>query len=448
VPGPPPSVLEAVLAVDASNPPAPGDMHRATFAGPSYAVFPVLPSLVTDVVDVPQYAVLDANVEVTGTLVSNGWATEQVTTVTSAYVPLPTDAVILANASGGAITITLPDATQNGFSPGQRYTIVNTGTANTVTVNTSSGQLINGGTSVALNASNAFQSVVFDGTTTDNWWTWAASASSVSTTPTGPAGGSLSGTYPNPGLAIPVGVTVSAGTTTAFEANVTGDTRQRFVVTGAGQIQWGSGSGTADAVMSRAAAGVVALNTSTSLDVGGNALGVAQPRTHGMVAWAFDPAQVSGNAGMTNGQVDLVGVQVNQSTNVQKIYWDISTAAGTNGGVANQNWVGLYNGAGTLLGSANVASVVTTAGATISTMTASAAVTPGLYWVGVLFNSGTATSVGLGRGQSVSGNINNIGLSAAQYRFATTSGTFTSLPSTITPSSNTALQPCVWAGLG
>jgi hypothetical protein len=172
VPGPPTSVLQAVLRTDPANPPQPGDTSRATFT--SHPVFPLLASLMTDVVDMPQDAILDANVEITGTLVSNGWATEAVTTVTSNYTPLPSDAVILANATSGAVTVTLPDATQNGFSPGQRYTIKKTdGTANTVTVATSAGQQIDGGSTVVLSAGNSETSVVFDGTTSNNWWTWS-----------------------------------------------------------------------------------------------------------------------------------------------------------------------------------------------------------------------------------------------------------------------------------
>lgn len=285
VPGTAAQVLSAILREDPAGTPG----GRATF---SLVNLPELPSLGTEVVWLPQYAVLDANGEFTGMLVSQGWATKGVTAVTGAYTPQPSDAVILVNAAGGAVTVTLPDATQPGYSPGQRYTVVKTdSSANAVTVNASAGQLIAGGSAVTLTTASAFTSVVFDGVNTNNWWIWAASATS-SGSPSGAAGGALSGSYPNPSLAVPVALSASqngalltatntlSGPTQApiavisatagdraIGAEVSGDTSYRIRVGSDGKLQWGPGNATQDANLYRSAAGV--LKTDQSLTVAG-----------------------------------------------------------------------------------------------------------------------------------------------------------------------------------
>ena len=168
IPGPPASVLATVLAASPSHPYDPSQARRATFSGSNY---PDLPSLTNDVVALPLYAYLDANVEVGGTLTSNGWATGAVTSVTAAYTIGPADAVILADATSGPFTVTLPDATQQGFAAGQRYTVIKTDSSgNSVTVAGSAGQKIAGQTSVILTSGNGYTSVVFDGA---NWQIWS-----------------------------------------------------------------------------------------------------------------------------------------------------------------------------------------------------------------------------------------------------------------------------------
>lgn len=285
VPGTVAQVLSAVLRQD------PGGQAggRATF---SLVNLPELPSLGTEVVWLPQYAVLDANGEFTGMLISQGWATKGVTAVTGAYTPQPSDAVILCDATAAAFTVTLPDATQPGYSPGQRYTIVKTdASTNAVTVATSAGQTINGGSSVSLSASTAFTSVVFDGVNTPNWWIWAASATG-SGNPSGAAGGALAGTYPNPSLATPASLSGTSNTAIltvtnaqsaptqsslavvsavagdrAIGAEVAGDSNYRIRVGSDGKVQWGPGNATQDTNLYRNAAGV--LKTDQSLTVAG-----------------------------------------------------------------------------------------------------------------------------------------------------------------------------------
>ncbi len=296
VPGPPASVLAAVLREDPQNPPQPGDRHRATFAT---VFFPDLPSLMSEVVALPQYALLDANVEVTGILVSNGWATQAVVTATSAYTPPPNVAVVLCDATSAGFTLTLPDATQPGFSVGQRYTVIKTdSTGHSVTIAASGGQLIGGASTVTLTTANAQTGVVFDGA---NWWVWAGTGTSGGP-PTGAAGGALAGTYPNPSLSLPitgsgstssfggllsltqtntplatspVGFVGAASTDAAFGMRASGDSTSRFKWAVDGTHQWGPGTAAADVQMSRTSAGVLTVQPVT----GGSAATLAVTAT-------------------------------------------------------------------------------------------------------------------------------------------------------------------------
>lgn len=78
-----------------------------------------------------------------------------VTSITSSYTianenPININEVILANASGGAITVTLPDATNTSFNT-NIYAIKKTDTSsNIVTINTTSSQTIDGGLTALL----------------------------------------------------------------------------------------------------------------------------------------------------------------------------------------------------------------------------------------------------------------------------------------------------------
>jgi hypothetical protein len=71
IPGPVASVLAAALAANAANPYnslGQGQRRRATVA--TTTAYPALPSLMTDVVFMPEFAVLDANVTVTGPILA------------------------------------------------------------------------------------------------------------------------------------------------------------------------------------------------------------------------------------------------------------------------------------------------------------------------------------------------------------------------------------------
>jgi len=234
----------------------------------------------------------------------------------------------------------------------------------------------------------------------------------------------------------------SVTTNSVLSTNTNGtDAFDRFRLTGDGAIAIGPGTATRDTNLYRESAGV--LKTDNNLSVAGNALGIIKPSNHGLVAWTFDPANVSTGKAGTAGTVYLAAVQVNQAMTATKILWGINTQGATI--TSGQNFVGLYNSAGSRLATVGVDARVTTTG--MFTETISVAVTPGLYWVAFVFNATTMPQVY--RGQDLNATLMNAGISSnALLRYATNGTSQTSLPSSITPSSNASAQFAYWAAIG
>jgi hypothetical protein len=182
----------------------------------------------------------------------------------------------------------------------------------------------------------------------------------------------------------------------------------------------------------------------SSLDVTGQALGLATPRARGLIGWSTDPGNVAAGSTMTLGTVYLVGIYVNRSVSATTIYWGFTTTAVTSP-TAGQCFVGLYNSSGTRLVTAAVESVAGTTGLNATTIS-STALTPGLYWVGLVFNGSSAGTHY--RAASLTSSVLNIGVTAASFQFATNGTTQTSLPSTITPSSNVGGATAFFVAIG
>jgi len=99
-----------------------------------------------------------------GTLGGGVAAATAVTTVTTTYAALSGDSVILANATTAAFTVTLPTA---AGATGKAYTVKKTdGSANAVTLATTSAQTIDGGATATLNYPYTSLTVISDGS---NW---------------------------------------------------------------------------------------------------------------------------------------------------------------------------------------------------------------------------------------------------------------------------------------
>lgn len=230
-------------------------------------------------------------------------------------------------------------------------------------------------------------------------------------------------------------------TSIAHAISVVGDSYDRARWTCDGVLWLGGGSVARDTNLYRSAAGV--LTTDQSFTVGQHALGIARPQETGLIAWAFDPANVASGKAGTAGTLYLAALYVAKAATATKLLWGINTAGATV--TAGENFVGLYNSAGTLLQSVGVDARVTSTG--LFTETINVAVTAGLYWVGFMFNATTMPQVY--RGQDLNATLMNSGATTSTLRFCTNgTGLTTALPSTITPASNVAAQYSYWAAIG
>lgn len=175
--------------------------------------------------------------------------------------------------------------------------------------------------------------------------------------------------------------------------------------------------------------------------------GAPQPADQNLISWAFDPAVATGNTGTASGVLSLVRVPVRDAATVTNVILGVATAGV--GLTAAQNFAGLYSPAGTLVGqTADQTTAWGSTGMKTTALTAPAAVTPGMWWVGILTNAATSSPAFARAGAGAVTGISSIGLAATAARFGSYGTTQTALPASLTLASITiATNGTFWAGL-
>lgn len=160
----------------------------------------------------------------------------------------------------------------------------------------------------------------------------------------------------------------------------------------------------------------------------------------------FMPENMSG-AGQapTTGVIYLNKVVVHQTTSVSQLQLFVNSLGSAL--TAGQNFMGIYDSSGNRVAvTADQSTVWNTAGwKSVPLVGAPFNLSAGFYWIAILANGVTGLKFNASNGNNLSGALVNGTLSAATGRWVT-NGTGTTLPSSITPASNSFSQLTWWVG--
>lgn len=174
--------------------------------------------------------------------------------------------------------------------------------------------------------------------------------------------------------------------------------------------------------------------------------GTWKPSDHNLVTWSFDPSHGSAGSSSTAGTLFLAAVHVRKDATVNNLLVGLVTAGATL--TASQNWAGIYNSAGTLIGSTADQAATWVGAAGLKTMALSGGalgLTAGVYYVGLLAN-GTTPPQFL-RANSQSSSMINVGLASGSGRYLSSGTGQTTLPASVNLSSAGTSNLAWWVGL-
>lgn len=163
----------------------------------------------------------------------------------------------------------------------------------------------------------------------------------------------------------------------------------------------------------------------------------------GLKSWSFDPATAAAGTVPTSGTVVMAKLYLPAGT-ASAVGVSINTVGV--GLTAGQNFMGLYNQAGTRVGvtADQTASWATVGYKQIPLVAPAAIAAPGFYYVAFLSNGATPAGLTRGSNTTSSTTIVNLNLPADQARFTTGPAAQTTLPASITMASRTPTSQAYW----
>lgn len=163
----------------------------------------------------------------------------------------------------------------------------------------------------------------------------------------------------------------------------------------------------------------------------------------GLKSWSFDPATAAAGVVPTSGTIIMAKLYLPAGT-VNAVGVSINSAGVTL--TAGQNFMGLYNQAGTRLGvTADQSAAWTSVGYKQIPLVAPVVIaSPGFYYVAFLSNGATPAGLTRGSNNTSSTTVVNLNLTADQARFANGPAAQTTLPASITMASRTPTSQAYW----
>lgn len=171
------------------------------------------------------------------------------------------------------------------------------------------------------------------------------------------------------------------------------------------------------------------------------------PRDLGLIAMTFDPQLATTSAAVTSGSVLLHKVWWPRTATATNMVVSVAALAATP--TANNNQVGIYSSAGTLLCSSADQGTWSATGIRSIPFTTATSIPggPGVFvWLAV--RSAATTPVSLHKGSNVaSAAVANVGLTVQTARYAIASASAGVLPASITVASNAFNNGPTWLGV-
>ncbi|MFG3046246.1 hypothetical protein ACGFZR_15120 [Streptomyces sp. NPDC048241] len=239
---------------------------------------------------------------------------------------------------------------------------------------------------------------------------------------------------------------LTGGTLTGPVGGGQGEAFDRWRIDTAGKLAVGPGTAARDTSLERQSGGgwlatgnFTAASGSSFYGAGSSSMPAS---ANGMIGWTGPPGAALNTTNLTAGVVHLAKIWVNRSGTVSGLATRTITTAGA--GLSN-SYMALYDMTGARLGvTADLSTSWQSAtGNRTHPLAASAAVTPGFYYIAWLIGALT-TAPGFAR--STGTDIHNINLTAGTYCAATYGSGLTAMPTTLTMASMANFTSYLWAG--